>query len=64
MSLPDKEDYLTMEKSGKPADDCQPLGHGKWEKVSGVMEALLTLAAASDLRAMAACTMPFPCSPR
>jgi len=33
-------------KSGKPADDRHPYGHGKWENVSGVVEALLILAAA------------------
>ena len=33
-------------KSGKPADERHPYGHGKWENVSGVVEALLILAAA------------------
>jgi cation diffusion facilitator family transporter len=34
-------------KAGKPADERHPYGHGKWENVSGVVEALLILAAAA-----------------
>lgn len=33
-------------KAGKPADERHPYGHGKWENVSGVVEALLILLAA------------------
>jgi cation diffusion facilitator family transporter len=38
--------YYAVGKAGKPADDRHPYGHGKWENVSGVVEALLILAAA------------------
>lgn len=38
--------YYAVGKSGKPADERHPYGHGKWENVSGVVEALLILAAA------------------
>ncbi|MRR05956.1 MAG: cation transporter [Deltaproteobacteria bacterium] len=38
--------YYAVGKAGKPADDQHPYGHGKWENVSGVVEALLILAAA------------------
>ncbi|TLN13757.1 cation transporter, partial [bacterium] len=33
-------------KAGKPADERHPYGHGKWENVSGVVEAVLILLAA------------------
>jgi len=33
-------------KAGKPADERHPYGHGKWENVSGVVEAILILLAA------------------
>jgi cation diffusion facilitator family transporter len=38
--------YYAVGKAGKPADERHPYGHGKWENVSGVVEALLILAAA------------------
>ncbi len=38
--------YYAVGKAGQPADECHPYGHGKWENVSGVVEALLILAAA------------------
>jgi cation diffusion facilitator family transporter len=39
--------YYAVGKAGKPADERHPYGHGKWENVSGVIEALLILAAAA-----------------
>ena len=38
--------YYAVGKAGKPADERHPYGHGKWENVSGVLEAILILAAA------------------
>lgn len=38
--------YYAVGKAGQPADEMHPYGHGKWENVSGVVEALLILAAA------------------
>jgi cation diffusion facilitator family transporter len=38
--------YYAVGKAGEPADEQHPYGHGKWENVSGVVEALLILAAA------------------
>jgi cation diffusion facilitator family transporter len=38
--------YYAVGKAGKPADEWHPYGHGKWENVSGIVEALLILAAA------------------
>ncbi len=38
--------YYAVGKAGKPADERHPYGHGKWENVSGVIEAFLILAAA------------------
>lgn len=38
--------YYAVGKAGKPADERHPYGHGKWENVSGVVEALLILVAA------------------
>ncbi|HET6419701.1 MAG TPA: cation diffusion facilitator family transporter [Geobacteraceae bacterium] len=38
--------YYAVGKAGKPADEQHPYGHGKWENVSGVVEAILILAAA------------------
>ncbi len=38
--------YYAVGKAGKPADERHPYGHGKWENVSGVAEALLILGAA------------------
>lgn len=39
--------FYAVGKAGKPADERHPYGHGKWENVSGVIEALLILAAAA-----------------
>jgi cation diffusion facilitator family transporter len=39
--------YYAVGKAGKPADERHPYGHGKWENVSGVVEALLILVAAA-----------------
>src|SRR5512139_1601909 len=38
--------WYAVGKAGKPADERHPYGHGKWENVSGVVEALLILIAA------------------
>jgi cation diffusion facilitator family transporter len=38
--------FYAVGKAGKPADERHPYGHGKWENVSGVVEALLILLAA------------------
>ncbi len=38
--------FYAVRKAGKPADERHPYGHGKWENVSGVVEALLILLAA------------------
>src|SRR5512137_2902250 len=38
--------FYAVGKAGKPADERHPYGHGKWENVSGVVEALLIFAAA------------------
>ncbi|NMC75256.1 MAG: cation transporter [Geobacteraceae bacterium] len=38
--------FYAVGKAGKPADERHPYGHGKWENVSGVVEALLILVAA------------------
>lgn len=38
--------WYAVGKAGKPADERHPYGHGKWENVSGVVEALLILLAA------------------
>ncbi len=38
--------YYAVGKAGKPADERHPYGHGKWENVSGVVEAVLIFAAA------------------
>lgn len=38
--------FYAVGQAGKPADEHHPYGHGKWENVSGVVEALLILAAA------------------
>ncbi len=35
-----------VKKSGKPADQCHPFGHGKLENLSGTIEALLIFGAA------------------
>jgi cation diffusion facilitator family transporter len=39
--------FYAVRKAGKPADERHPYGHGKWENVSGVVEALLILLAAA-----------------
>ena len=38
--------FYAVGKVGEPADERHPYGHGKWENVSGVIEALLILMAA------------------
>lgn len=38
--------FVSVRKSGKPADQDHPYGHGKVENVSGLIEALLILVAA------------------
>ena len=38
--------FLAVRSSGKPADDQHPYGHGKWENISGAVEALLIFVAA------------------
>ena len=38
--------YLSVRESGKPADETHRFGHGKFENVAAVIEALLILAAA------------------
>lgn len=38
--------YIAVRTSGKPADDEHPFGHGKFENLSGAVEALLIFAAA------------------
>ena len=47
--------FYAVGKAGKPADERHPYGHGKWENVSGVVEALLILAAASAVPQPATC---------
>ncbi len=37
---------FAVKKSGKPADDDHPFGHGKFENISGTIEALLIFVAA------------------
>lgn len=37
--------FYAVGKAGKPADERHPYGHGKWENVSGVAEAVLILLA-------------------
>lgn len=39
--------FYAVGKAGKPADERHPYGHGKWENVSGVLEAVLILLAAA-----------------
>ena len=39
--------FYAVGKAGEPADERHPYGHGKWENVSGVIEALLILMAAA-----------------
>ena len=38
--------YVSVKVSDKPADDEHPYGHGKFENVSGVIEAILIILAA------------------
>jgi cation diffusion facilitator family transporter len=38
--------YLSVRKSGEPADDCHSFGHGKYEDLSGFIEAILIFVAA------------------
>jgi cation diffusion facilitator family transporter len=39
--------FFAVRSSGKPADQEHPFGHGKWESVSGAVEALLIFVAAA-----------------
>ncbi|MCL6610308.1 MAG: cation diffusion facilitator family transporter [Peptococcaceae bacterium] len=39
-------DYLSVKQSSKPADPEHPYGHGKYENVGGIVEAVLIIAAA------------------
>lgn len=41
--------YLSVRQSSKPADETHPYGHGKFENLAGVTEALLILAAAAAI---------------
>lgn len=38
--------FLAVRVAGRPADEQHPYGHGKWENVSGTVEAVLILLAA------------------
>jgi len=38
--------FFAVRKSGKPADDDHPFGHGKVENISGTVEAVLIFLAA------------------
>ncbi|SHE56946.1 cation diffusion facilitator family transporter [Desulforamulus putei DSM 12395] len=38
--------FMAVRQSGKPADENHPYGHGKFENLAGIIEALLILAAA------------------
>ncbi|MDA8235957.1 MAG: cation diffusion facilitator family transporter [Clostridia bacterium] len=38
--------YFSVKKAGEPADEIHPYGHGKYENVSGTVEALLIIVAA------------------
>jgi cation diffusion facilitator family transporter len=38
--------FFAVRSSGKPADQEHPFGHGKWESISGAVEALLIFVAA------------------
>ncbi|MHB8171564.1 MAG: cation diffusion facilitator family transporter [Thermincolia bacterium] len=38
--------FFSVKKAGKPADEVHPYGHGKYENVSGTIEALLIFVAA------------------
>jgi cation diffusion facilitator family transporter len=33
--------YISVRRSGEPADDCHTFGHGKYEDISGLIEAVL-----------------------
>lgn len=39
--------FFAVRSSGKPADEEHPFGHGKWESISGAVEALLIFVAAA-----------------
>ena len=39
--------FVSVRKAGKPADDDHPFGHGKYENISGALEALLIFVAAA-----------------
>ena len=38
--------FYAVKTASKPADECHPYGHGKYENVSGLFESLLIIAAA------------------
>lgn len=38
--------FISVKKSGEPPDECHAYGHGKYEDISGMAEALLIFAAA------------------
>ncbi|AEF95114.1 cation diffusion facilitator family transporter [Desulfotomaculum nigrificans CO-1-SRB] len=38
--------FMAVRQSGKPADESHPYGHGKFENLAGIIEALLILVAA------------------
>ncbi|CCO08775.1 Cation diffusion facilitator family transporter [Desulforamulus hydrothermalis Lam5 = DSM 18033] len=38
--------FMAVRQSGKPADQSHPYGHGKFENLAGIIEALLIIAAA------------------
>ncbi len=45
--------FVSVRESAKPADDRHPFGHGKFENVAGILEAVLILAAAAMIIASA-----------
>jgi len=45
--------FMAVRQSGKPADENHPYGHGKFENLAGILEALLILAAAIGIFAQA-----------
>ena len=38
--------FISIKKASEPVDECHPFGHGKYENISGFVEALLILLAA------------------
>ena len=45
--------FFSVRESSKPADECHPFGHGKFENVASILEALLILGAAAMIIANA-----------